>query len=249
MSDPARVVVAHDESAIRDAAVEVARGAGYEVIGVTDGESARILLSSQPTPAVMVVDVALPGVLGYELVESAAALGLGTKIIFIASVYSKTAYKRRPSNLYGAHDYVEQHHIVDQLRDKLEAAIVSSTRSVRRRKVSETGQLKAVQIQKAGEARLTFRYRTPEEATERAHRLARLIVADVVLYCGDEVEKWVAAGAADADMPERLRTDMDEGRRVFALRVPEEVAAQRDFITEALHEVAESVHREVREAT
>lgn len=242
MSDPVRVVVAHDESAIRDAAVEVARGAGYEVIGVTDGQSARILLRSQPTPAVMVVDVALPGVLGYELVEDAASLGLGTKIIFIASVYSRTAYKRRPSNLYGAHDYVEQHHIVDQLRDKLEAAMVSSSRSVRRRAVSNTGQLKAVRIQKAGEARLTFRYRNTDEAGERARRLARLIVADLVLYCGDEVEQWVRDGATADAMPQRLSEDLEEGRRVFALRVPAEIAKERDFLSEALHEVAESLH-------
>ena len=49
--------------------MDVARECGYEVVGVTEGDSALALLKSKPVPAALVVDVALPRLLGYELTE------------------------------------------------------------------------------------------------------------------------------------------------------------------------------------
>ncbi len=247
MSEPGhRVVVAHDEAALRDAAVDVSRAGGYETVGVAEGESARVLLHSVPTPAVMIVDVALPKMLGYELCDEVTRAGLETRVILIASVYSKTAYKRNPTSLYGAFDYVEQHHIVDQLGEKIDAAIAHLPRTTRRRAKSQTGELRAVRIQKAGESRLSFRYRTSAEAVARATRLARLIVADVVLYSAEEIEVWQVND--DAAMPERLAADLAEGRRVFELRVPREIATQRDFLGDALREFVRTRERAGGEA-
>jgi len=229
-----RVVVAHGEAGIRDSAVAVARAAGHEVIAVTDGESARLLLRSVPPPAVLVCDVALPGVLGYQLCEEVAELGLPTRVVLIASVYSKTAYKRRPTSLYGAADYVEQHHIVDQLGPKLDALLAGQSLPVRRRQVSDTGEQRAEAIRVAGEARLAFRYRNRREGEERARSLARLLIADMMLYAGDEVARWRAAGAP-GEQPEALVADIQEARRLYLLRVPAEIAAGRDYFAEELH--------------
>ncbi len=44
-------------------------------------------------------------------------------MVLVASVYNRTGYKRRPTSLYGADDYVEQHHIPDALVGKLERLI------------------------------------------------------------------------------------------------------------------------------
>lgn len=240
MSPALRVLVAHDEQRLRESAMQVARTAGYEVVGVADGDSARILLHSQPVPAALVVDVALPRVAAYELCDEIAREGLPTVVILIASVFSKTAYKRRPTSLYGAHDYVEQHHIVDQLAPKLERAISATpggpASPIPHGRLSQTAQHRALRIQEAGEARLAFRYRDRAEGIERAQRLARLIVADVLLYCGDEVAEWRAQGAGGA-IPTALADDLDEGRRLFELRVPPEIAGDHDFVGEALAEL------------
>jgi DNA-binding response OmpR family regulator len=227
------VVVAHGEQAIRDSAVAVARAAGHEVIAVTDGESARLLLRSTPPPAALVVDVALPGALGYELCDEVAALGLPTRVVLIASVYSKTAYKRRPTSLYGAADYVEQHHIVDQLGPKLDALLEGHPAPVRRRNITDTGEQKAMAIREAGEERLAFRYRSRAEGEQRARGLARLLVADMMLYAGDLISSWRAQGAP-GEVPEELRADVAEARRLYELRVPPELAAARDYFGEAL---------------
>jgi len=241
-----RVVVAHGESAIRESAIAVARSEGYEVIGVADGLSARILLTSSPHPAALVVDVALPDVLGYELCEEVRRRELSTKVILVASVYSKTAYKRRPTSLYGASDYVEQHHIVDQLADKLRSLLQGAESKpmdgARRRRLSATGEHKALKIREAGEDRMAFRYSNRGEALERARSLARLLVADLMLYCGDAVQAWRAAGAS-GEMPDAIAGDVEEGRRLYELRVPAEIARERDYFEEALREFLGSAGR------
>lgn len=235
--DAPRVLVAHSESALRESAVAVARQCGYQVVGVADGESARLVLRASPHPAALVVDVALPGALGYELCEEIARDGLPTVTILIASVYSKTAYKRQPGSLYGAADYVEQHHIVDQLPEKLARAMAGGGPTPpRRRHISETGEHKAEAIREAGEERLAFRYRTTREGEERARNLARLLIADMMLYGGDVVEAWRAAGA-DGDYPEALHADVVEARRLYELRVPVELASVRDYFGETLRAV------------
>ncbi len=243
MSDARRVLVAHDDQKLRESATQVMRVAGYEVVGVVDGESARVLLRSQPIPVALVVDVALPRVAAYELCDDIQRLGLPTKVILIASVFSKTAYKRRPTSLYGAHDYVEQHHIIDQLAPKLERALMmdrgAPASPIPHRRLSDTAQHRALRIQEAGEARMAFRYTSRKDGIERAQRLARLIVADILLYCGDEVEGWRSTGSSGA-IPIKLADDMDEGRRLFDLRVPAEIAEERDFLSEALTELLET---------
>ncbi len=230
----------------------VTRAAGYEVVGVADGESARVLLNSQPAPAALVVDVALPDVLGYELCEEVNRQQLSTKVILIASVYSKTAYKRRPSSLYGASDYVEQHHIVDQLADKLGHVLrrgdLGALEVARRRRLSATGEHKALKIREAGEARLAFRYKNRAEAMERAKGLARLLVADLALYCGEAIESWRAAGGT-GELPAELAADVEEGRRLYQLRVPPEIAGERDFFDEALREFLTSGGRVTEDDT
>jgi CheY-like chemotaxis protein len=250
MSEPARgprVVVAHAEKALREAAVTAVRTAGYEAIGVGDGESALALLLSQPAPAALVVDVALPGLVGYELCDEIRERRLGTKVVLVASVYSKTAYKRRPSTLYGADAYVEQHHIIDMLAPRLAelvpAPLPPSPIDVHHRfSLSPAQEREAAAIKEAGEARLARHDTGHQEAVARAEQLARLIVADLMLYSGTEVESWLAGSSPPESLterppPARLLADLDEARRMFRVGVPRDVLGGRDFVGEALLEL------------
>ncbi len=221
------VLVAHETEAIREAVRRLVEGAGWPVRAVSDGRAAVEALGS--APSALVLDVALPGVHAYEVVEEVRRRGLGTRVVLIASIYNRTGYKRRPTSLYGADDYVEQHHIPDALVGKLERLIgpppapapVPSTPPAAH---SDTPDGRAIRA--AGEARLN-----PVQQVERAERLARLIVADIALYNGDAFDR------SDGDLDARLRLDLEEGRLLFDLRVPEAVRSQRDFIGEALAEL------------
>jgi len=245
-----RVVIAHEEETIREAAMDVARGCGYEVVGVTEGDSALALLQSKPLPAALVVDVALPRLLGYELTEYITSTNLSTRVILVASVYSKTAYKRRPSSLHGADDYVEQHHIVDMLGDKLEKLLVGMKKEGHENEMeSRTATLsKKEELKQASEKLMGAGSETSvaEQAVNRAKRLARLIVADIALYGGDEMISWLQGWNEESEMPpppESINQDLEEGRRLLSLRIPSAILNQQDFVADALLDLANRVRR------
>jgi CheY-like chemotaxis protein len=243
----ARILIAHDAPSIREVMRHLLEGLGWIVETVCDGTAARAVLQRDP-PAALVLDVALGGVLAYELVDEVRRAGLPTRVVLIASIYNRTGYKRRPTSIYGADDYVEQHHIPDQLPVKLARLIGEppngrAAASTTPAPHADTPESRAIRA--AGEERLERATPMPSapasgrDPVERAQRLARLIVADVALYNGDAFDRAATAaigGRDDEELDARLRTDLEEGRLLFDLRVPVEVRRDRDFIREALDE-------------
>src|SRR5205807_6370680 len=121
------------------------------VEAVAEGRQASAALARKPSA--LVLDVALPDVHAFELVEEAHNKAPEIRVVLVASVYNRTGYKRRPTSLYGADDYVEQHHIPDSLLVKLERLIGPAPRHVDLPPAHiETPEAK--QIRDAGEQRL-----------------------------------------------------------------------------------------------
>jgi CheY-like chemotaxis protein len=230
VADPV-IVVAHESETIREAIRLLCAKAGYHVSAVPDGYAAMSALELRPTA--LVLDVALPKVHAYQVVEESKRLSPDTRVVLVASIYNRTGYKRRPTSLYGADDYVEQHHIPDSLLGKLERLIGPAPRptaSPPPHAQTKEGR----EIRAAGEERLAaLPDASSQKLIERAERLARLIVTDIALYNGDAV----AHEGDDAELEARLRIDMEEGRLLFDLRVPKDVRRTRDFIGEALAEI------------
>ena len=71
------------------------------------------------------------------------------------------------------------------------------------------------------------------EVVSRAERLAWLIISDIALYNGAALDGAKHLDDKD-ELEARLRTDLEEGRLLFDMRVPAEVRKRRDFIGEAL---------------
>jgi CheY-like chemotaxis protein len=239
------VLVAHESETIREAIRHLLADAGYRVRTVGNGRAAMAELEGA---AAVVLDVALPGVLAYQVVEQAKLQDPPPRVVLVASIYNRTGYKRRPTSLYGADDYVEQHHIPDALLTKLERLIGPSPRAVAMPTAhieTEDGR----RIRDAAVERLASvpaRLEAPQKAIERACRLARLIVADIALYNGDALDAAEQHGHTD-ELEARLRLDLEEGRLLFDLRVPEEVRRTRDFIGEALDEIRQKRRAGARE--
>ncbi|MCU1277406.1 MAG: cheY40H-3 [bacterium] len=228
------IVVAHESDTIREAIRRLCADAGYSVYAVAEGQAALQALDKRP--AALVLDVALPSVHAYEVVEEVKRRAPDTRIVLVASIYNRTGYKRRPTSLYGADDYVEQHHIPDALLVKLERLIGPAPRAVELpppHVLTPEGE----QIRDAGEERLAaLAAQSMAKMVERAERLARLIVADIALYNGDALDAADHHGH-EQELEARLRLDLEEGRLLFDLRVPLEVRRSRDFIAEALAEI------------
>jgi DNA-binding response OmpR family regulator len=230
------ILVAHDSDEIRHATERVLREAGYQATGVPDGRRARGILFGKEPPQALVVDVGLSGEPAYQLVADIRGRDLPVKVILVASVYSKTAYKRRPTTLYGADDYIEQHHIPDELVNKLLRLLPGTGKPG---KATPPGGWQPEEepsivkhIRHGGEERITFHFTCAEEDVARARRVARLILADALLYNGTAVEEGLRSG----DLEERIRADLQAVRELFALRVPPEIASAEDFVGDALRE-------------
>jgi CheY-like chemotaxis protein len=201
---------------------------------VHDGGAAVTALAAA-APDALVLDVAVGGVHAYQVVEEVRRRGLATRVVLIASIYNRTGYKRRPTSLYGADDYVEQHHIPDALVGKI-GRLVGPPPAKLEMLPPHADTPEGRSIKSAGEHRLDFDVARLAGAVERAERLARLIVADIALYNGDALD---AADRTDGDseLEARLRLDLEEGRLLFDVRVPAEVRRTRDFVGDALTEL------------
>jgi CheY-like chemotaxis protein len=226
-----RILVAHESESIREVIRRLLEGVGWQVESVADGTQAVRAL--EHAPSALVLDVAVGGKLAYEVVEEARKHA-ATRVVLIASIYNRTGYKRRPTSLYGADDYVEQHHIPDALVGKLSKLIGDPPTPVHLPPPHvETPESRAIRA--AGEGRLDPP-KPARDPVQRAERLARLIVADIALYNGDAIDRAARGGSHD-ELEARLRMDLEEGRLLFDLRVPAEVRRIRDFIGEALEQL------------
>jgi two-component system response regulator MtrA len=64
-----KVLVVEDNEAAREASALALRRAGYEVATAADGEKALALLRAGPTPDLMVLDMLMPVLDGWHLLE------------------------------------------------------------------------------------------------------------------------------------------------------------------------------------
>ncbi|MDY0003331.1 MAG: response regulator [Polyangia bacterium] len=220
------VLVAHDSEDMRAEIREALKERYETVIEARDGEEAlRILLGERPR--VLIVDVALPGREAFLLCDDIAKAGIGTRVVLVASVYDNTRYKRKPTSLYGAHDYVEQHHIHDMLLGKVERLFGGEPAQWR---PVEPDPTVAGRLRRAGQAMLDIRPVGGEDGLGQAVRLAELLVADLALYCAEHLARL----AADGHMTEALTEGLDEARAILSERVPVEILGGRDLVGEAL---------------
>ncbi|HLF86089.1 MAG TPA: response regulator [Nitrospiria bacterium] len=124
LPDEEKVLVAIEGSATREIIKDVLDGSGIEVIESSTGREALFMLKKF-RPAVAVIDVGLPQIFGFEVCEiiKKSPVLKGTSVILVASIYDKARYKRAPESLYGADDYIERHHIKDNLFLKIKRLI------------------------------------------------------------------------------------------------------------------------------
>lgn len=240
-----RVMIAHSDLELCGTISSLVEAAGFEAILGHNGQDVLAAMDAA-RPAVAIVDVALNGLYAFEVVEKVRRRpGLANvKIILLSSVYNKAAYKRSPHSLYGADDYIEKHHIPDDLVLKVNRLLVGAAPArgpAAKGEVEESGQQLSAEegvsqsldfihtvnerIQTAEEREVSAR-EIPER--ERAERLARIIVSDISLYYQDRVDEGILEG----NWSDLLATEIREARRLFSERFPSR-AIQNSKILEA----------------
>jgi two-component system OmpR family response regulator len=116
----ASVLVVEDDISIRELLTTALRFAGHEVDSVGTGPDALQRLSTQPVDLV-VLDVGLPGIDGFELCELLRRRGDRTPIIFLTA-------RREPDDLRagfegGGDDYLTKPFRLEELRLRVDAVL------------------------------------------------------------------------------------------------------------------------------
>ena len=115
--DPKKILIAIDGEGTKELIKELLTEAGFNVLEAAAGGEIIPILNKH-RPAVALIDVGLPDGLGSDfcgLIKKDPRLK-ETIVILMASIYEKNnKYRRQPSSLFGADDYIERHHIQKDL--------------------------------------------------------------------------------------------------------------------------------------
>jgi predicted Zn finger-like uncharacterized protein len=247
--EPLRVMVAHSDQNLCAAVGTILKKERIPFHVSNDGHQALSCMEAAP-PQVALIDVALPGLYAFEVVEKVRNRpGLrDVKIILLSSVYNSAAYKRSPSSLYGADDYIEKHHLSDHLLTKINRLTAIAP---------QPGRAEAAGGQRSGAEDADFIEKMnaviaaaeKEEVSagldglviEKAKRLARIIVSDISLYNQERVDEGVRNGT----FFDILGNEIEEGRRLFRERFTPEICRHEDFLQAAFESFVERRRREL----
>lgn len=241
------VLVSSEDAEIRKAVEETLSGADVAVIGASDGdETVRVLAKSRPR--IVILDVALPGFHSFaicDLVKSKAEMK-DTRVILTSAAFNRKRYKRKPTSLFGADDYIEKYDIADELIERINALKVlpelkgrpsgSLPKAARQTPLPAPREEKAQATEIKGAVGRTVP--VDSEVHEKAKRLARVIAADIVLYHRKKLDDAVNRGNIQAV----FKDEIEEGIKYFKKRLPFHVPAET-YLAEALQDFLQDVRR------
>ena len=253
-----RVMIAHSDKELCGTINNLVTSAGFE--GIL-GHNGSDVLASMDTmkPQVAVVDVALEGLYAFEVVDKVRRRpGLeNVKIILLSSVYNKAAYKRSPSSLYGADDYIEKHHLPDDLVMKINRLLVGAAPAQGPAEAGEKEESgKQLSSAEGASQSLDFIHTVNEKIQsaeehevaandvperERAERLARIIVSDISLYYQDRVDEGILEG----NWSDLLASEIKEARRLFSERFPSPQIQNSKILEAAFLDLLEKRRKEL----
>lgn len=112
-----RILIAEDDSSMRQFLAMALRRAGHDVILCEDGQKAFDILRSSPDhPDLLLTDIVMPGMDGIELSKKVAALYPDIKILFITGFAAVAAEQRKAQNVTPANILAKPFHLNDLTR-------------------------------------------------------------------------------------------------------------------------------------
>jgi two-component system cell cycle sensor histidine kinase/response regulator CckA len=92
------ILVAEDEEAVRAIIVDVLTKPGYQVLEAADAAEAQRLLEDEPVD-LLVTDVVMPDMNGFELARAARALHPKIILIYMSGFYTEAQRRSAPKGL------------------------------------------------------------------------------------------------------------------------------------------------------
>lgn len=247
------ILVAHSNPALMQEISLILTSGGYKVITAADGIDLMVKALKE-FPFLSIIEVALPKIYGFEVCRRVKARveTKDMKFILIPATYDKTKYRREPTSLYGADDYIEEYDIPAQLLERVnrlkgggDGGLMQSgvceqpAAAPRPATVSVTHGAGAPPAAQAPAINAAAKTETlaqasqqsgSDEKIEKAKRLARTIINDIHLYNVAKVEAAIKAG----DFYAVFASEVKEGKKLYDNRIPQEVRDVFDYYREAI---------------
>ncbi|MHB8882761.1 MAG: zinc-ribbon domain-containing protein [Thermodesulfovibrionales bacterium] len=243
------VLVAHTNPALLQTMVSLLSGAGFNVITANDGIDLMVKALKE-FPFLGIIEVALPKIYGFEVCKrlKSRVETRDMKFILIPAIHDKTKYRREPTSLYGADDYIEEFDVpvhllskINTLRgmpdeEKTEEPPKPPQKDIPLK--NEAPEPKAPPRQEPVSRPVTeikrpapaAEQKGPDERIEKARRLARTIVNDIYLYNTAKVDTAIRSG----DFYAAFAAEIKEGKKLYDGRIPQEVRQVQDYYREAI---------------
>jgi predicted Zn finger-like uncharacterized protein len=239
-----RVLIAHPDVEAGKAVADALTSWGLAPLLVHDGVEAMLQIQ-RTLPRVVVLDAALPKMFGFqicEIMKRNEQLRV-IPVVLIGAVHDQDRYRRPPEDLYGADAYIERQELPDALVEHLvrfgirpaPAAPPAPPRAARPAP-SAPAPTPAPTVARPAAPSAAEPAPAANPEIEKANRLARIIVSDVILY---NPEKFAAAVRA-GDVLTALSAELEEGVSLFASRVDARVCDPRELLQRELVRVARS---------
>jgi CheY-like chemotaxis protein len=109
------VLVVDDDDVMRSVVVDVLNDEGFEARGASDGEEALALLKRGPLPGLVLLDLMMPGVTGWQVIDqmSATPRTAGVPVVVLTSLDSSDDL---PTSHLVLHKPIERDLLLDTVR-------------------------------------------------------------------------------------------------------------------------------------
>lgn len=124
---PTTILVVEDDELIRQVLAEILELNGYAVLQAVDGVTG-LELAAQARPAIILTDVSMPGLNGFELVERLRAdpVLCSTRIIIVSALAERADVRRGMES--GADDYIPKPFKESEVVNAIRAQLAKSQR-------------------------------------------------------------------------------------------------------------------------
>jgi DNA-binding response OmpR family regulator len=130
----AKVLIIEDDDVIAQGMARHLTAAGFDAVGVANGETGLARLRYEQ-PDVCVLDLMLPGIDGWRVIEHARSEGIGTPIVVVSA--RGTEHDRINALELGADDYLVKPFSMKELAARVAAAARRGTRAQEPRRGDE----------------------------------------------------------------------------------------------------------------
>lgn len=255
--DNAMVLVAHSNPEVLESAKTILQDHGYKVLTSTDGIEVMVKALKE-LPFLAVLEVSLPKIYGFEICKKLKARTetKEMKFILIPSIFDKSKYKREPTSLYGADDYIEPHDIPAMLVEKINKLAAMPGKNTDKTPAEQTSSdatsetpMPGTQIpekktelrQQPAQTETRPSTTISDEAVEKAKRLSRTIISDIYLYSPAKVLESIK----NENFYSVFTTELKEGQKLYETRIPKEIRNKADYYKETIEEFISKKKKEL----